>query len=92
MHLGATHDPLVKWEWQAMTIDGVKALNGCASAPQPFPKGTTNARGLIYRSDSGTPVVTYISNGGHTFDRSSPPVIVEFFKKCRRVAAAPPPA
>ncbi|MDA1106730.1 MAG: hypothetical protein O2855_09135 [Planctomycetota bacterium] len=90
MHIGATNDPLVKWEWQAATIDGAKVLNGCTGEGVPFPNGTTGGRGLIYRSETDTPVVTYISDGNHSFDRSSSPVIVEFFKKCRRAGREAP--
>jgi polyhydroxybutyrate depolymerase len=77
LHAGSEKDPLVKFEWQKATIEAVKKLNEC-SGGQPWKdkKGYT-----IYPSKIGTPVVTYLHDGGHGFPREAPAVIVEFFKE-----------
>ena len=77
LHAGSEKDPLVKFEWQSATIEAVRKLNECGEG-QPWKdrKGCT-----LYPSRSGTPVVTFLHDGGHGFPREAPPIIVEFFKE-----------
>ncbi|MBI5769184.1 MAG: esterase [Verrucomicrobia bacterium] len=76
-HLAGRKDPLVKFEWQEQTIAALRKLNQCgeasAAAGQPL---------TTYLSKIGTPVVTYIHDGGHEFPAAKAcPLIVAFFKQ-----------
>ena len=74
-HMAGENDPLVKFEWQKMTIDAVRKLNDCSDGTSWAPSCT------IYPSKSGTPVVTYIHSSGHQFPADVPALIVRFFKE-----------
>lgn len=76
MHLAGENDPLVKFSWQKLTMDGVRKRNGCDAEGKPWDKFCT-----IYPSETGTPLVTFIHPGGHEFRREAPPLIVKFFKE-----------
>jgi polyhydroxybutyrate depolymerase len=75
MHVAGEMDPLVKFEWQRRQIDQVKLLNGCGEGTMWAPLCT------LFASKGGTPVVTMIHPGGHTFPREAPELIVRFFKE-----------
>ena len=77
-HMAGENDPLVRFEWQKRTIDGVRKLNGC-DAGKPWGEHCT-----LYPSKTGTPVVTYIHSEGHQFPADVPLVIVKFFKEHAR--------
>jgi polyhydroxybutyrate depolymerase len=78
LHMAGENDPLVRFEWQKRTIDGLRKLNGCG-------EGTPwGAHCTLYPSKSGTPVVTYIHSGGHQLPDDVPAVIVKFFKQYAR--------
>jgi polyhydroxybutyrate depolymerase len=74
-HMAGQNDPLVRFQWQKRTIDGLRRLNGCGEG-MPWGEHCT-----LYPSKSGTPVVTYIHPGGHQLPRDVPAVIVKFFKE-----------
>jgi polyhydroxybutyrate depolymerase len=74
-HMAGENDPIVKFEWQKMTIDAVKRLNGCGDGTKWAPQCT------LYPSKSGSPLVTYIHSGGHQFPADVPALIVRFFKE-----------
>jgi len=74
--MGGQDDPLVKFAWQKLMMDAVRKLNGCETAGEPWEKQAT-----IYPSKSGTPLVTFVYPGGHTFNAASPALIVKFFKE-----------
>jgi polyhydroxybutyrate depolymerase len=74
--MGGENDPLVKFEWQKLTIQVVRTGNGCSAKGQPWEKQCT-----IYPSAGGTPVVTFTYPGGHQFNPASPALIVKFFKE-----------
>jgi polyhydroxybutyrate depolymerase len=76
MHLAGEKDPLVKFEWQKLTMDAVRKINGCDPEGKPWDNLCT-----IYPSKTGTPLVTLIHPGGHEFLRSAAPLIVKFFKE-----------
>lgn len=76
MHLAGENDPLVKYSWQKLTMDGVRKLNGCDTEGKPWDKLCT-----VYPSKTGTPLVTFIHPGRHEFRRDAPPLIVKFFKE-----------
>jgi polyhydroxybutyrate depolymerase len=74
-HVAGRNDPLVRFEWQERTIEGVRKLNGCG-------EGTSwGEHCTLYPSKSGTPVVTYIHPGEHEVPDDVPALIVKFFKQ-----------
>ncbi len=77
LHLASESDPLVKYEWQKLTIEGIKKLNKCNEEGKPWKgeKGCTE-----YASESGAPLVVYLHDGGHKYPREGPAIIVKFFK------------
>lgn len=74
-HMAGEKDPIVIFEWQKMTIDGLRRLNGCGEGTEWGPSCT------LYASSSGNPVVTYIHPGGHQLPSDVPPLIVRFFRE-----------
>lgn len=74
-HVAGSNDPLVKFAWQQFTIQSVKRRNGCAEGRPDGPRMTR------YESSRGTPVVTWISTGGHKFPVESVPAAVSFLKQ-----------
>jgi polyhydroxybutyrate depolymerase len=77
LHLGAENDPLVKFAWQKTTFEKLREMNQCSEGkPWKDIKGAT-----LYPSKLGAPVVTYIHDGGHTFPKNGPALIVKFFKE-----------
>lgn len=76
LHIAGDNDPLVKFEWQKLTMDAVRKVNGCEEKGGPWEKVCT-----VYPSKSGTPVATYIQPGGHKFPPEAPALIVKFFKQ-----------
>jgi polyhydroxybutyrate depolymerase len=75
LHMAGENDPLVRFDWQKRTIDGLRKLNGCDEG-KPWGEHCT-----LYPSKTGTPVVTYIHSGRHELPRDVPLVIVKFFKQ-----------
>jgi len=75
-HLAGEKDPLVKFEWQQMTMNAVRRLNGCEAEGKEWAKSCT-----LYLSKSGTPFVTFIHPGGHGFPAEAPALMVKFFKE-----------
>lgn len=82
MHIAGDNDPLVKFQWQKLSIDAVRQVNGCGETGVPWEKVCT-----LYPSASGAPFVTYIQSGGHKFPPDAPALIVKFFRQ--HPAAAP---
>ena len=76
MHLAGESDPLVKFEWQKLTMDAVRKVNDCAAPGEPWDKQCT-----LYPSKSGTPFVSFIYPGGHQFNSAAPALVVKFFKE-----------
>lgn len=79
LHLASESDPLVKYEWQALMIDAVKKVNGCAAEGTAWAEGCT-----LYPSEKGTPLVVYRHAGGHKYPAAGPALIVKFFKEYAR--------
>jgi len=75
LHVAGEQDPLVRFEWQKLTMDAVRQLNGCGEG-EPWGEHCT-----LYPSKTGTPLVTCIYSGGHQFPPEALPVIVKFFKE-----------
>ncbi|MCX6897178.1 MAG: dienelactone hydrolase family protein [Verrucomicrobia bacterium] len=76
LHIAGEKDPLVKFEWQQMTMGAVRKLNGCGAEGKEWAKYCT-----LYSSKSGTPFVAGIHPGGHGFPAEAPPLMVKFFKE-----------
>jgi polyhydroxybutyrate depolymerase len=74
LHVAGETDPLVRFQWQKLTIDAIRKLNGCGEGKRWGEHCT------LYPSKAGTPVVTYIHPGGHQFPADAPAIIVRFFK------------
>jgi polyhydroxybutyrate depolymerase len=75
LHIAGTQDPIVKFAWQEMMINSVRKINGCD--PEGKPEGD---RIIVYPSATGTPVETYIYDGGHTPPPEAWAEVVKFFK------------
>jgi polyhydroxybutyrate depolymerase len=80
LHVAGENDPLVKFAMQTRSIDGIRITNGCDEKGQLWAK-LDDLVGTIYPSKGGTPVVTLIFPGTHTFHKSAPKLIVKFFKE-----------
>jgi polyhydroxybutyrate depolymerase len=78
MHIAGRKDPLVRFAWQERMIQEIKTLNRCEAKGQEWAKNC-----ILYPSPGGTPVVTYIHDGGHTFPADASELIVRFFKEIR---------
>jgi polyhydroxybutyrate depolymerase len=79
LHIAGENDPLVRFAGQKLTIDFVRALNGCEATGQEWAKGCT-----LYPSKGGTPLVTFIHDGDHKYPTEAPALIVRFFKEHTR--------
>ncbi len=75
LHLAGEKDPLVKYEWQKITMEDLRKLNECSEG-KPWEKWCT-----VYESKIGAPVVTMIHPGAHNFPAEAPEIIVKFFKQ-----------
>ena len=75
MVIGGEQDELVPFAFQNRTMEAVRKLNGCDAEPTDWAKNC-----LLYNSKSGTPFVSMIYPGGHTFPDEAPALIVRFFK------------
>ena len=77
IHVAGENDPLVKFEWQKLTLDIVRKNNQCGEVTSwEGAKGCT-----LYPSKVGAPVVTFIHPGTHTYPAEAPELIVKFFKQ-----------
>lgn len=80
LHLAGETDPLVKFAWQEKMIQAVRKLNGCAGTGVPW-ASAGDLTGMLYPSETGTPLITLIHSGGHTFPKEAPDLIIRFFKE-----------
>ncbi len=78
-HAAGEKDTTVAFDRQKVTIEAVKAANGCDPAGAAWAKGCT-----LYASSKGAPVVTFIHNGTHAYPRQAPALIVKFFREHAR--------
>ncbi len=76
MHIAGEKDPLVKYAWQERMMAEVRKIDGCSATGESWDKDCT-----LYPSAQGTPVVTFIHQGGHIVPASAPALIVKFFKQ-----------
>jgi len=78
LHIAGRTDPLVKFAWQERAMAAVRKIDRCDETGVPWAPGGPLA--TLYPSAVGSPVVTLIYPGGHTFYTEAPAVIVKFFK------------
>jgi polyhydroxybutyrate depolymerase len=76
LHIGGLKDPLVKFEWQKGTIDAVRKIDGCDADGK-----SDGDRITVYPSATGTPVETYLYDGGHSPPPEAWAEVVKFFKE-----------
>lgn len=76
LHIAGTQDTIVKFSAQQQTMERVKRSNHCSPEGQPWAQDC-----ILYPSSAGTPLITCIYSGGHTFPRSAPQLIVRFFQQ-----------
>ncbi|MDF7826218.1 prolyl oligopeptidase family serine peptidase [Pontiellaceae bacterium B12227] len=79
LHLAGQSDALVKYAWQERMMKYVKKVNGCSVTGKPW-HSSGELKGTLYPSETGTPLITLISPGGHKFPKEAPALIVEFFQ------------
>lgn len=76
LHIAGENDPLVKFEWQKLTMDALRRINQCEEGRA----WELDSHCTIYPSKTGTPVITAIHPGTHKYPEQAPEVIVKFFK------------
>lgn len=77
IHIAGENDPLVKFEWQKLTMEAVRKSNQCSEGTLwEGEKGCT-----LYTSKIGADVVTFIHPGTHAYASEAPALIVKFFKQ-----------
>jgi polyhydroxybutyrate depolymerase len=80
LHVMGEKDPLVKPEWQKLTAETVRKVNGCDAEGKAWEKAG-NLTGTVYESKGGTPFVSLVGPGGHEFPAEAPKLIVQFFQQ-----------
>lgn len=80
LHIAGEKDELVKFAWQKATMDAIQKQNGCEAEGKPWQPGA-DPTGTRYASKGGTPLVTCIYPGGHTFPADGAKRIAAFFKE-----------
>lgn len=79
LHVAGVSDPQVTYADQRAAIVTAIAVNGVRNQTDRCGNGCT-----VYGSNTGTPVVTWIHQGGHEYPRGTSERIVEFFQKHSR--------
>ena len=80
LHVAGEADPLVKYENQKRTMEFVRKLNGCDAEGKFWDKGGPLV-GTLYESKTGTPFLSLIHPGDHTYPSDAPKLIAKFFKE-----------
>ena len=76
LHIAGENDPLVKYIWQQVMMNALRKLNNTgAGKPWELDPNCT-----VYPSEKGTPVITAIHPGDHSYPKQAPEVIIKFFK------------
>jgi polyhydroxybutyrate depolymerase len=88
LHVAGEQDKLVKFEWQEMTMEAVRKLNGCSAEGIPWAKAG-NIVATLYPSKTGTPFVSAIYPGPHQFPEGAAGLIVKFFKEQAKPQTVP---
>lgn len=75
LHVYGQNDNLVKTEWQKRTCQFLLKLNNCSNKGTPFAD-----HAMLYKSNTGNPVVIYSHPGGHNYPQAANQMIIDFFK------------
>ena len=73
---GGRGDEIVPFERQERAMETLRRVNECEPTGRPWGKGATE-----YPSKGGTPLVTFIYDGGHLMDPAEAGLIVKFFRE-----------
>jgi polyhydroxybutyrate depolymerase len=76
LHVAGENDPLVRFAAQKIAMSAVRKINGCEDEGKEWAKNC-----LEYKSDKGTPFVSFIHPGDHKYPTEAPALIVKFFKQ-----------
>ena len=87
MHVAGEKDQIVPFEYQKRTMEAVRKLNGCEAEGKPW-ANAGEIVGTHYPSKTGTPFVSVIYPGTHTFPVDAPRLITKFFKENAKSAKA----
>jgi polyhydroxybutyrate depolymerase len=79
IHIAGEQDPIFDRQVASMTIE--RRINGCEEQGQAWPEGTQGTRCTAYSSAGGTPFISLIYPGGHTYPEEAPPLVVRFFQQ-----------
>lgn len=80
LHLAGRADEIVPFANQERTMRVLRRIDGCEAEGKPW-ASAGRLTGTIYASAGGTPVVTLLHGGGHTFPDEAAGLIVRFFKE-----------
>jgi polyhydroxybutyrate depolymerase len=80
LHVAGEKDQLVSFAWQSRMMQAVRRLNGCDAEGTAWAKSGSLV-GTLYPSKTGTPFVSLVYPGTHTFPPEAPELIVRFFKE-----------
>jgi polyhydroxybutyrate depolymerase len=80
LHLAGEKDEIVSFASQERAMEECRRRLGCEEAGKEWAKAGTLV-GTLYPSPKGTPFVSVIHPGGHTFPTEAPGLIVKFFKE-----------
>jgi polyhydroxybutyrate depolymerase len=80
MHVAGLGDNLVKWDWQKLTMEAVRRVNGCQAEGVPWAHDDV-LTAVEYPSPGGTPFVAVTYRGSHAFPAGTGALIVRFFKE-----------
>ncbi len=80
LHVAGEKDQLVSYAFQSRMMQAVRRLNACDAEGVEWAKSGTLV-GTLYPSKTGTPFVSLIYPGTHTFPAEAPELIVRFFKE-----------
>jgi len=80
LHVAGENDPLVKFTVQRRAMEFVRKVDHCVIEATPWAKSGP-ITGTLYESTDGTPFVSLIHPGTHTYPPEAPALIVKFFKE-----------
>lgn len=76
MHIAGRNDPLVKYEWQAATIEFLKQLNSCTGEGEPWAPYATR-----WNPARGATFIAAVYPAEHRLPEAAPPLIARFFRE-----------
>lgn len=80
-HIAGEKDPLVTFQEQKPTLDGLRRLLGCGDDADAVKSGYLTTE----PGSNGTEFAAYVHPGGHEFPRQAVPMMAAFFKRHSKV-------